>query len=85
MIRLICLYCDHSMDIDYQPSEFTVCGKCGDYNLRMVDLKKSKIDYYRGSPPFPDKPVEDKKEPAPEIKLEEPELPKPYDLSDLFF
>jgi len=83
MVRLICLYCDHKTDIDYQPSGFIVCNKCGDSNLRMVDLRKSKIDYYAGSRPFPPKPEKKEEVKLPHISIQE--HPTPSELADLFF
>jgi len=34
------------------------CGACKDTNLIIKDLRKSKIDYYQGTPPFPEKKEE---------------------------
>ena len=34
------------------PKDIVYCTKCGDSNLKAVDLKADKVDYYAGSPPF---------------------------------
>lgn len=31
------------------------CGVCGDKHIKMKDLSKETINYYQGSPPFPNK------------------------------
>lgn len=58
LINLTCFYCNYSWD-KYLNSKKAVndqhCLKCGDSNLRVVDLETSSIDYYKGSPPFDDK------------------------------
>lgn len=51
--ELICDYCNHSWKIDYRPQYKLNCLRCNDRNIRAIDLS-SKIDYYAGSPPFPD-------------------------------
>lgn len=33
------------------------CSKCGDTTLKVREASKSKVDYYQGSPPFPEKTV----------------------------
>lgn len=61
-IKLTCTYCDHETvkqvysihDLDNE-----TCNKCGDRNLVIKDLAKTKIDTYRGSPPFVEKKDEE--------------------------
>lgn len=53
--RLTCQYCNFEWEINYTPQDPLYCGTCSDRNIRIVNLATSKIDYYAGSPPFPEK------------------------------
>ena len=49
-----CLYCGKTWENDFIPMKSS-CDKCGDTSIRVTDQNATKIDYYEGSPPFPDK------------------------------
>lgn len=53
--RLICQYCNHTWEWDYIPNHSLSCTYCNDKNVRVIDNKVNKVDYYAGSPPFPEK------------------------------
>jgi len=58
ILSMKCEYCGHfwSMENNYRnPNSKIICQVCGDTNISVKDLEKSKIDYYAGSPPFPKK------------------------------
>ena len=50
-----CLYCDHKWIVKIYGSSVPQedCGRCGDKNIIVKSLEKSKIDYYAGALPFP--------------------------------
>ena len=50
--ELICLYCDHSWQVNYKPDNLLYCSKCKDTNIRVKQVDK--VDQYAGSPPFID-------------------------------
>lgn len=54
-----CDYCDHSWEeILFRSSDRLECPTCGDRRIKVSDPHKSaKIDYYAGSAPFPNAPV----------------------------
>lgn len=55
-IELECTYCGHKWEKTiYNKSsiESERCPKCKDASLKVRDLAKTKVDYYKGSPPFP--------------------------------
>ena len=58
---LTCLYCNHKWERNlYMGDAFEEkCGKCGDSNIDVKDLAKTKIDGYLGCKPFPDKEVKE--------------------------
>lgn len=60
-LLLTCKYCDHKWEIstysDSVPEE--KCSRCGDPNIRVTELSKSKIDAYEGCPPFVDRDEKD--------------------------
>lgn len=52
---LTCKYCDYKFEVEYYSiasAQFDRCKKCGDKNLKIEEITKSKIDYYEGCPPF---------------------------------
>lgn len=60
IIELECTYCGHIWQkqvYNTSGSEAMRCinGNCNDYRLKVKDVNKSKVDYYKGSPPFPPK------------------------------
>lgn len=59
-VQLECTYCGHKwIETIYNRSatETMTCkhGNCRDSNLIVRDLTTTKVDYYAGSPPFPEK------------------------------
>ena len=61
-VELECMYCAHRWEktvYNKQSIEAEVCPRCGDSSLKVRDATTSKIDAYKGCPPFPPK----KKEP----------------------
>lgn len=60
LFRLTCTYCNHIWDINYHSQEEIRCPKCNDRNIKAEDLREGKIDYYVGSPPFPDENKDDR-------------------------
>lgn len=70
-IHLSCTYCGTKWEAfanSKESIEDMKCGICGDSTLEVRDASKmEKIDYYAGSPPFPDK-ILAVKEPEAEIK-----------------
>lgn len=58
-VQLECMYCGHKwVEEVYNKSSIDskTCtkGNCGDSNLIVRDLNASKIDAYKGCPPFPE-------------------------------
>lgn len=53
-LEFICEYCNHSWQTNYKPNQEVYCSVCKDKNIKVIDLARSKIDYYQGCPPFPD-------------------------------
>lgn len=58
-VQIECTYCGHKWtETVYQKSsvENMTCiwGNCKDSNLIVRDMSVGKIDYYAGSPPFPE-------------------------------
>jgi hypothetical protein len=61
-VLIICQYCGHkTTKVIYNQKSLTdeTCDKCDDKNLVVKELSKSKIDFYEGCPPFPEKGVKD--------------------------
>lgn len=58
--ELICWYCDFSWQTNHIIASNLYCSQCKDTNIKVVDLHRTKIDTYGGSPPFEKK--EDKKD-----------------------
>ena len=59
-IELTCQYCNFKDIKDvYNPESLKneCCRKCGDRNVELRDLSATKIDAYKGCPPFPPKEV----------------------------
>lgn len=59
-LDLECMYCGHKWEktaYDRRSIESATCPKCKDSNLKVRDRDTSKVDYYKGSPPFPPKPI----------------------------
>lgn len=56
-----CRYCNYIWEISYHPKEQPYCVKCGDRNIKAVEIASQRIDYYAGSPAF-----ETKKEDGPD-------------------
>jgi hypothetical protein len=59
-IGLECTYCGHKWEVTaYSKAsiESMVCTKCKDSHLKVRDLATSKIDAYKGCPPFPEKKI----------------------------
>lgn len=58
-VELTCTYCGCHWN-DYIPYRSAIgdlqCLLCGDHQITVRDIESTKIDYYAGSPPFPDKP-----------------------------
>lgn len=54
MFELTCLYCDFKWNAAYVNKATLCCKICGDVNIREMDIRRHKIDYYAGSPPFPE-------------------------------
>ena len=52
---LICRYCDHRWELTQEALKYAgypKCDKCGDENITIKELAKSKIDAYQGCPEF---------------------------------
>ena len=57
-----CQYCGYkTVKVIYNQKslEDEICSKCGDRNLVIKELSKTKIDSYAGSPAFPEKDKSD--------------------------
>lgn len=59
-LDLECTYCGFKWQKEvyaYQTTDQLKCenGNCKDSNLKIRDLSKTKIDTYKGCPPFPKK------------------------------
>jgi hypothetical protein len=57
-VEILCQYCGHkNVTVIYNQKslEGETCNKCNDKNLIVREVSKSKIDYYEGSPAFPEK------------------------------
>lgn len=57
-VELECTYCGHKWEktvYNKQSIENEKCPHCGDSTLKVRDASTSKIDAYKGSPPFPPK------------------------------
>lgn len=65
-IQLTCTYCDKKWRLHaYSDSKIeSKCPKCGDTNIVVKELDKTRIDGYIGCPPFPEK--------TDKIELEDP-------------
>lgn len=59
LYELSCYYCGYSWQINYEPRDTIYCIKCKDKNLRLINIATQKVNYYVGSPPFPEKEKED--------------------------
>lgn len=62
IVEMTCKYCGHHWqlkNIYRNPNSKIICAICGDTNIIVRDYEKSRIDYYAGSPPFPEKKSED--------------------------
>ena len=55
MFALTCQYCNSQWKQDYVYKTDLHCKTCKDRNIRVIDTRVDKIDYYEGSPPFPPK------------------------------
>lgn len=57
-VDLTCTYCDHKWITFVATKRLLndlICPKCGDASLKVKNTAEIvKIDYYQGSPPFPD-------------------------------
>lgn len=58
-VELECTYCgfkwEESVSTKAEIDEMAcIHGNCGDTNLKVRDVARTKIDYYQGSPPFQD-------------------------------
>jgi hypothetical protein len=57
-VEIECTYCGHKEQDDVY-NQYSLhgrrCKKCKDSNLKFKDLTQTKIDYYQGCPPFPEK------------------------------
>lgn len=55
-VDMECTYCGKKWHLD-NPTQYDLmsvkCGVCSDKNIKMKDSVKDKVDYYKGSPPFP--------------------------------
>ncbi len=63
ILDLTCKYCGSNwkMDTTYRaPDREIFCFVCGDKDIAVKDVQKSKIDYYQGSPEFPKKETKDR-------------------------
>ena len=58
MFELTCNYCNFQWTQEYVNRAYISCGKCKDSNIKVVDVKREKVDYYAGSPPFPEEEEE---------------------------
>lgn len=59
-VELECTYCGHKWIKDVYNQHAVLhesCPRCKDSNLKARDLNKSKVDYYKGCPPFETKPT----------------------------
>ncbi len=58
MVQLECTYCGKIWKA-YAHTKAAIeamnCTRCGDTSLKITNLEDSKIDYYKGCPPFPEK------------------------------
>lgn len=55
-IKCTCLYCDHKWTA-YGEWDIRECARCFSKKPKVERINdKDKIDYYQGSPPFPEKP-----------------------------
>jgi len=57
-IEITCKYCNYKkVKVVYNQNSLIddKCDKCGDTNLEIRDLSKTKIDGYKGCKPFPEK------------------------------
>jgi hypothetical protein len=63
-VLLVCRYCAYSWERNmYMGEAFQEkCWKCGDTNIDVKDMAKTKIDGYVGCPEFPEKKKEIKEE-----------------------
>lgn len=62
LVDVECTYCGQKWEENvYNQSSLhdMKCKYCKDKNLKFKDKDKSKIDYYQGCPPFPEKPKDD--------------------------
>lgn len=62
MVKILCHYCgmDWTCNLYSKSAVGSLkCLRCGDKNLKLIDLDRTKIDYYAGSPPFPDEEKEE--------------------------
>jgi transcription elongation factor Elf1 len=62
IIGLKCRYCGVKIEMKVKdPSTLKGkrCSVCGDTDFEIKDLTGTKVDYYLGSPPFPDKEVKE--------------------------
>lgn len=44
--------------MNYISKDSIACTVCGDLKIKVIDVLVDKIDYYKGSPKFPDKKVD---------------------------
>lgn len=78
-IHFTCLYCNNKWSETYYKDPMGVrCYICNDKNLKMAKEDTTTVDYYVGSPPFPEKPI---LEPA----YNEPVYHKPDALHEYFY
>lgn len=63
-LLLICRYCDNkwTRNVYGKASLEEKCVKCGDTNIDVKELSKTKIDSYVGCPPFKEKEKEQKQD-----------------------
>jgi hypothetical protein len=47
-VRLICKYCDHKWEESFYYERTIKCSVCGDKNIKVINLDKNKVDYYKG-------------------------------------
>ena len=62
-LELECTYCGHRWVKDFYNKHSATherCPHCKDSNLKARDVKESKVDYYQGCPPFPEKKEKDR-------------------------
>jgi hypothetical protein len=59
LLYFTCTYCYNKWEKSVYSSDSSLshikCAKCGDRNVIVKRASEEKVDYYQGSPPFPEK------------------------------